>query len=92
MINPDGSFQIEDHVATHHQDLLDQATAVEKLENELSSVSLQSEQLLASVENTIARNGSDLSDTYDSCWFSSFSTAVACRSRSAVFKFKCLCG
>ena len=55
MINPDGSFQIEDHVATHHQDLLDQATAVEKLENELSSVSLQSEQLLASVENTVAR-------------------------------------
>ena len=55
MIIPVGSFQIEDHVATHHQDLLDQATAVEKLENELSSVSLQSEQLLASVENTVAR-------------------------------------
>ena len=48
-------IQLEDHVSAHHQDLLDQATGVEKLEDELEAVTAQSAALLASVEKARER-------------------------------------
>ena len=42
--------QLEDHVTSHHNDLLSQATSVERLELHLSSVSDQSENLLTLVD------------------------------------------
>ena len=48
-------IKLEDHVSAHHHDLLNQATGVEKLEDELSAVSAQSAALLASVEKARAR-------------------------------------
>ena len=42
--------KLEDHVTDHHNDLLSQATSVERLELHLSSVSDQSENLLTLVD------------------------------------------
>ena len=42
--------QLEEHVTSHHNDLLTQATSVERLELHISSVSDQSENLLSLVD------------------------------------------
>ena len=47
--------KLEDHVTEHHNDLLQQATSVERLELHLSSVSDQSENLLTLVDRLSTR-------------------------------------
>jgi hypothetical protein len=47
--------KLEDHVSVHHNELLSQATSVERLETHLSSVSEQSGSLLSSVDRLKSR-------------------------------------
>lgn len=47
--------KLEDHVSTHYQDLLSQATGVERLEAHLSTVSSQAQSLSAAVQRTRSR-------------------------------------
>lgn len=54
--------KLEDHVSVHHNDLLCQATSVERLETHLSSVSGQSETLLSLIERLTSR----INDPYES--------------------------
>ncbi len=51
----DLDVKLEDHVSSHHNDLLSQATSVERLETHLSTVSEQSATLMSSVERLRAR-------------------------------------
>ena len=51
--------KLEAHVSLHHNDLLCQATSVERLETHLSSVSGQAENLLASVDRLTGRVNDD---------------------------------
>ena len=46
--------KLEDHVSTHYKDLLDQATSIERIEDQLAAVTAQSSALLISIEK--ARN------------------------------------
>ena len=49
------NVKLEDHVSAHHNDLLSQATSVERLEGHLTSVSDQSVSLLHSVDKIASR-------------------------------------
>ena len=51
----DLNVKLEDHVSAHHNDLLSQATSVERLESHLTSVSDQSVNLLTSVDKITSR-------------------------------------
>ena len=51
----DLNVKLEDHVSAHHNDLLSQATSVERLESHLTSVSEQSVNLLTSVDKITSR-------------------------------------
>ena len=51
----DLNVKLEDHVSAHHNDLLNQATSVERLESHLTSVSDQSVNLLTSVDKITSR-------------------------------------
>ena len=42
--------RLEDHVALHYEDLLDQATSVERIEDQLAAVTAQSSGLMSSIE------------------------------------------
>ena len=42
--------RLEDHVALHYEDLLDQATSVERIEDQLAAVTAQSSALMSSIE------------------------------------------
>ena len=42
--------KLEDHVALHYEDLLDQATSVERIEDQLAAVTAQSSSLMSSIE------------------------------------------
>ena len=42
--------KLEDHVALHYEDLLDQATSVEHIEDQLAAVTAQSSALMSSIE------------------------------------------
>ena len=54
--------KLEDHVSMHYQDLLDQATSVERIEDQLAAVTAQSSSLLASISKARDR----VADPYNS--------------------------